>query len=67
MEENWVKIYISQDYFKSEMVKQVLIDNSIDAVIIDKQGFPYKIGETEVYIHKDNFNHALEIIVKNDL
>jgi len=67
METGWVKIYTSADFFKSELVRQVLIDHEIEAIIINKQGFPYRIGEIEVYIHEDDFQPALEIIVKNEL
>lgn len=67
MEAGWVKIYTSPDFFKSEIVKQVLIDHEIETIIINKQDFPYRIGEVEVYIHEDDFQKALEIIVKNEL
>jgi len=67
MEAGWVKIYTSADFFKSELVRQVLIDQEMEAIIINKQGFPYRIGEVEVYIHEDDFQKALEIIVKNEL
>lgn len=67
MEAGWVKIYTSPDFFKSELVRQVLIDHEIEAIIINKQGFPYRIGEVEVYIHELDFQKALEIIVKNEL
>ena len=67
MEQGWVKIYTSPDFFKSELVRQVLTDHDLGAIIINKQGFPYRIGEVEVYIHGDNFNQAIEIIVKNEL
>ncbi|MDO8994206.1 MAG: DUF2007 domain-containing protein [Daejeonella sp.] len=67
MEAGWVKIYTSADFFKSEIVRQVLVDHEIEAIIINKQGFPYRIGEVEVYIHEDGFQKALEIIVKNEL
>ncbi|MDP3467118.1 MAG: DUF2007 domain-containing protein [Daejeonella sp.] len=67
MEAGWVKIYTSADFFKSELVRQVLIDQEMEAIIINKQGFPYRIGEVEVYIHEDDFQKAIEIIVKNEL
>jgi len=67
MEAGWVKIYTSPDFFKSELVRQVLIDHEIEAIIINKQGFPYRIGEIEVYIHEDDFQKAIEIIIKNEL
>ncbi len=67
MEADWVKIYTSSNFFKSELVRQVLVDNGIEAIIINKQGYPYQIGEVEVYIHKENFQTALEIIIENEL
>ena len=67
MEQGWIKIYTSNDFFKSELVRQVLTDLGLSAILINKQGFPYRIGEVEVYIHPDNFHQAIEIIVKNEL
>lgn len=67
MEAGWIKIYTSADFFKSELVRQVLIDHEIGAILINKQGFPYRIGEVEIYIHKDSFQKAHEIIIENDL
>lgn len=68
MNKDWVKVYTSADFYKSEIVKQVLIDSDIDAVLMDKRGFPYNIiGEAEVYIHQDNFDRAIEIIISAEL
>lgn len=67
MEAGWIKIYTSADFFKSELVRQVLIDHEIEAILINKQGFPYRIGEVEIYIYQDNFQKAHEIIIENDL
>lgn len=67
MEAGWVKIYTSSNFFKSELVRQVLIDHEIEAIILNKQGFPYQIGEVEVYIHEADFQQALEVIIKNEL
>lgn len=67
MEEGWIKIYTSTDFFKSELVRQVLIDHTIEAIIINKQGFPYQIGEVEVYIHEKDSIEALKIITGNEL
>jgi hypothetical protein len=67
MSSNWVKIYTCNQFFKSELVKQVLIDYEIDAIILNKQDSSYKFGEVEVHIHQDNFDKALSIIIENDL
>ena len=67
MNKDWVKIYTSNQFFKSEIVKQVLIDQEIEAVLLNKQDSSYKFGEVEVHIQKADFNKALEIILQNDL
>lgn len=67
MEADWIKIYTSSDFFKSELVRQVLIDHKIETIILNKQGFPYRIGEVELYIHQNNFQKALQIIIENEL
>lgn len=64
---DWVKVYTSHDYFKSEIVRQVLTENDIHAVIMDKQGFPYRFGEVEVYIPQKDFQKAIEIIISTEL
>lgn len=67
MEQGWIKIYTSHDFYKSELVRQALTDHEIEAVIMNKQGFPYQIGEVEVYINGSDFQQAIEIIIKNEL
>ena len=67
MESNWLKIYTTTDFYKAELVRQVLIEHEIEAVMMDKRGFPYRFGQVEVYIHEGSFNDAIEIIIKNEL
>ncbi len=67
MNKDWVKIYTSADFFKSEIVKQVLIDNEIDAVLLNKKGYPYAVGEVEVHIRQQEFQKAIEIIIASEL
>jgi len=67
MEAGWIKIFTSADFFKSELVRQALIDHDIEAILINKQGFPYTIGEAEVYVHGKNSQKALKIITENEL
>lgn len=67
MQGNWIKIYTSNQLYKSEMVKQILMDNDIEAVIMNKKDTSYTFGEVEVHIHQSDFNNALEIIIQSDL
>ena len=67
MNDSWVKVYSSTDFFKSEMVKQFLVDNEIEAVILNKQGYPYNIGQVEVYVQPGLSQQALELIGQHNL
>jgi len=55
MEDNWVTIYSSDKPWQAEIAKQVLIDNEIDAVVINKKDSSYlAFGEAEVYVAAEN-------------
>ncbi len=66
MEKDWVKIYTSSNFYRSEIIKQALIENDIEAVLMNKQLSGYNIGAVEVYIHQKDFSKAIEIIAANE-
>ncbi len=53
MEKNWVKIYESNDEIKVEMARQLLEDNDIESVIINKKDRAYGFGDYELYCMRD--------------
>ena len=68
MEKGWIKIFTSSDFYRSEIVKQVLIENQIDAVLLNKQDSSYRsFGQIEVYIHQEDFSKAVEIMALNQI
>lgn len=68
MEKDWIKIYTSTDFFKVSIVKSVLADHLIEAIQINKKDSSYlNFGEIELYIHSNQFDEAIEIIIKNEL
>ncbi len=64
MEQNWNKIYSTQNFFTAEMIRQMLIDNDIPAVIINKQDSSYRFGLVEVFTHQDNEPAAKVLIAE---
>ncbi len=44
----------------------MLIENDIEAVLLNKQLSGYNIGSVEVYIHQEDFSKAVEIIALNE-
>ncbi|MDB4927488.1 hypothetical protein [Mucilaginibacter sp.] len=68
MEKNWIKIFTSPDFYRSEIVKQVLCEHQIDAVLLNKQASSHRnFGNVEVYIHQENFSHAIELMILNQI
>ena len=63
MEKDWVKVFDASQEYQAEMAKEILEDNEIQAVILNKHDSSYvTIGYIEVYVHKDNEDKALEIL-----
>ena len=68
MEKDWIKIFTSTNFYRAEIVKQMLIENSIDAVLLNKQDSAYQsFGVVEVYIHQADFSHAVELMALNQI
>lgn len=62
MEENWIKIYVTSNFFTAEMIRQMLIDNNIPAVILNKQDSSYRFGFIEVLTQQEN-EEAAKVLV----
>jgi hypothetical protein len=68
MEKNWVRIFKTFNYYQAEIVKQVLIENEIDSVLLNKQDSSHRtFGDIEIYIHQQDFSNAIEIMILNQI
>ena len=68
MEKNWVRIFKTFNYYQAEIVKQVLIENQLDSVLLNKQDSSHRtFGDIEVYIHQQDFSNAIEIMILNQI
>ena len=66
MEKDWIRIFTSTNFYQSEIVKQMLVENHIASVLINKQDSAHRnFGNIEVYIHQEDFSKAIEIIILN--
>jgi len=55
MEKGWVQVYTTDKMFQAEILKQVLADHDIEAVIMNKMDSSYRaFGEIELYVKYDN-------------
>jgi hypothetical protein len=62
MENEWVVIAGFTDDVRSQVAVERLMSNGIDAVAVDKRDRIYRIGEIEIFVHRDNVLRAKEII-----
>jgi hypothetical protein len=68
MEKNWIKIFTSSNFYRAEIIKQVLTEHDIDTVMLNKQDSSHRtFGNIEIYIHQDNFSQAIEIMILNQI
>ena len=62
MNKDWIKIYSTGANYKAELLKGLLFENNIEAVIINKQDSSYLFGELELYVSVDDVVKAKHII-----
>lgn len=67
MEESWQVIYAAKFEHNAEIVRAVLEDNGISAIILNKKDSAYLFGEVEVYVKPDDVMKAKMIINTNNL
>jgi len=63
----WSKVYESKMPYRAEIVKDILDQKGINAIIMDKNDSAYYIfGQFEVYVNVESVLNALKII-ENDI
>mgnify|MGYP001801791377 CR=1 FL=1 len=59
---SWQKIFSNELLYRAEIVKAVLADNDIGAVILNKKDTNYHWGTHEVMVSPDDILKAIKII-----
>ena len=62
MEPGWVKINTYSIVVEAEIVRQMLIENDIPAVVVNKQDVYIRFGNVELYVQQENEAAALQLI-----
>ncbi|WP_017730263.1 putative signal transducing protein [Nafulsella turpanensis] len=58
----WINVYKSDNQYRAEIVKAVLEDNDLPAVLVNKKDRIYHLGYYEVHVSPDDVWKALKII-----
>ena len=63
MEKEWVKIFSTSQSYQAELARQVLEENDIQSVIMNKKDSSYLLfGEIELYVNRDEVIKAKQLI-----
>lgn len=62
MNKNWVKHKVYQNAVQAEIVKQMLVENNIPAVLLNKQDSSYLFGVIELYVEREHQVEATALI-----
>jgi len=66
MDKNWTKIYSTGVAYKAELLKGLLFENDIEAIIVNKQDSAYLFGELELYVSAEEAVKAKHIITTHE-
>lgn len=63
MEDNWILIFSTPQPWQAEMAKQILDENGIEAVVMNRRDSSYTVfGEVEVYVVKEDVERSKELL-----
>ena len=62
MEKGWAKILETSDEIRSVIAKQVLEENGIEAILINKKDSFYQFGDIEIYVSQDDILRAKQLL-----
>ena len=63
MEKDWIKVYTTNDAMKADLVKDLLDNNDIPAVVLNKkETLTVIIGYAEVYVEREDAVKAINLI-----
>jgi len=62
MDESWQEVFSTSQPWQAEMAKQILEENGIDAVVINRKDSSYLFGEINVYAELTHADQAKELL-----
>jgi len=63
MEKDWVTVYSTDKPYQAEILKRILEDHDIEAVIINKLDSSYQtFGDVELYVLRENILMAKKLV-----
>ena len=60
--EKWIKVFSTHKMYEAEIVKGVLLENDIQAIVMNKQDSSYHFGSYEIMVEHESVIKAIKII-----
>lgn len=60
--EQWETVYTTNKMHEADLVKQLLIANGVDAVLLNQQDSAYMFGDIQIKVENKNTKEANRII-----
>ncbi|MGX5818089.1 putative signal transducing protein [Chitinophaga lutea] len=67
MEKDWTKVFDTKNPFEAEIIKGMLVENDIDAVIVPRQDSSFGSmlpGANEIWVHESQAGTAKTLIAQ---
>ncbi|HPT02251.1 MAG TPA: DUF2007 domain-containing protein [Bacteroidales bacterium] len=65
MYNDWVIVFTSPQIYEAELIKELLKQNDIESISLNKRDSAYLIGEVEIYVTTADAFKAKQIIQKH--
>lgn len=62
MYNDWQKLIQVDTSYRADIIKGLLLENSIDAIVINKKDSSYQIGYFDIMVRNEDFLKATHII-----
>jgi hypothetical protein len=62
MDDDWSVVFSTQDIFKAEIIRNILLTNNINAVLMNQKDSSYLFGTVKIYTKKKDIKKAQKII-----
>lgn len=66
MEKDWQLVYSAKSVIDAEMRRGILESAGLEPIVMNKQDSSYLFGDVEVYVSKEQFDRAVEILKNAD-
>ena len=65
MVEGWIKIFSGDEEYKAVVIKNLLENNGLKPVLLDKKDDGFRLGYAEVFVAPEEAEKALNLIKEN--